>query len=782
MTNARSGRPARARSAAAATAVVLLSLLAGLAWSAGEDTKATSNPATAPAATRAFGIEKRVPWTTSRVAGSPEPADPFVASAAYPKLKFDAPLHVESSVDGKRWFVCQHMGLIYSFPSEAEDVKEASLFLDVRSRERDDPAWAGRRQIWSMTFHPKYAENGYVYVCYHENKPQPNRCRISRYTVTPEARTAAAPTCDPNTEFLVCEWPAGEDHFGGCMKFGPDGMLYFSAGDGSGYADGNQTGQNLSDLNASILRIDVDHPPFGHGYGIPADNPFVKLAGARPEVYAYGLRNVWKFSIDAPTGNVWAADVGQDLWEPIVLVAKGGNYGWSVKEGSHDFRPNRKAGPTPILKPVWEHEHSEARSVTGGFVYHGKRFPELAGQYVYGDYETGKVWALAWDGAKVTSHKQLVDTPYKLVAFGQGPDGELLLLDYQGTLHRLDRNPAASGPDASSAFPRRLSETGLFASTAEAKPAAGVIPYDVNSPLWSDGATKQRYIAVPGDAKVQYRPNAAWQFPEGSVLVKTFSLPVGGDKRITPRRLETRLLHIEQGHWRGYTYVWNDAQTDADLLDDPRGLNRTFDVADAAAPGGTRKQVWHFPSRAECTLCHTMPSSYVLGLRTTQMNRDHDYDGGATDNQLRTLSHIGLFDGPILPKHDRPAARADDPAVYDELPRLPDPRDTHADLNGRARSYLDTNCAHCHQRMGGGNALFELNFTKSLADTKTVDVRPQHGEHGLVDGRLLRPGDPTRSLLLHRMRQTDETRMPRVGSNVVDEQGVRLIEDWIRRL
>jgi hypothetical protein len=215
------------------------------------------------------------------------------------------------------------------------------------------------------------------------------------------------------------------------------------------------------------------------------------------------------------------------------------------------------------------------------------------------------------------------------VAFGQDAAGELLLLDYQGTLHRLARNPEAAKPDASSRFPRRLSDTGLFASTKDHKVAAGVIPYDVNAPLWSDGANKHRYLAVPGDGKIRYSPDAAWGFPDGSVLVKTFELEPEPGNPASRRRLETRLLHVEQEHWRGYTYVWNDDQTDAELLTDPRGRDQTFAVKDPAAPGGTRPQTWHYPSRAECTLCHTMPAGFVLGPNTLQMNRPFDYAAAA---------------------------------------------------------------------------------------------------------------------------------------------------------
>jgi hypothetical protein len=487
------------------------------------------------------------------------------------------------------------------------------------------------------------------------------------------------------------------------------------------------------------------------------------------------LRNVWKFSIDAPTGQLWAGDVGQDLWEPVVLVARGGNYGWSVTEGTHPFREGRPRGPTPILPPIHEHEHSEARSLTGGFVYRGSAFPELVGWYVYGDYDTGKVWALRQAGGKLADLRELADTPLKLVAFGQDAAGELLLLDYQGTLHRLARNPEAAKPDASSRFPRRLSETGLFASTKDHKVAAGVIPYDVNAPLWSDGANKHRYLAVPGDGKIRYSPDTAWGFPDGSVLVKTFELDLEPGNPASRRRLETRLLHVEQEHWRGYTYVWNDDQTDAELLTDPRGRDQTFAVktrrprrhpaADLALPepgrvyalphhaGRVRARAEHAPDEPPVRL----PAAGGESDRSTgsgSKGGGGGVHGTVRDNQLRALEHAGLFDKPILPKHRQSADAIGDPAAYDALPRMPDPADQHAKLDDRARAYLHANCSHCHRKWGGGNALFELQYGLPLDKTLTVGVPPQHGDHGVAGGRLVVPGDPSKSLLLWRMTQT----------------------------
>jgi hypothetical protein len=226
-------------------------------------------------------------------------------------------------------------------------------------------------------------------------------------------------------------------------------------------------------------------------------------------------------------------------------------------------------------------------------------------------------------------------------------------------------------------------------------------------------------------------------------------------------------LTLQQGLWRGYTYLWNDEQTDAELLQ-ASGTNLTYKIRDSRAPGGLREQTWHFPSRSECILCHTFPSKWVLGLNTLQMNKDHDY-GRVTDNQIRTLEHLGVFtNAPAKPPQ--------------ELPHLVNPLDTHAGLDRRARSYLHANCSHCHVDYGGGNARFQLTYTLPLDKTGILNVVPQHGNFSIADAKVLSPGDPERSMIIYRMSKLGEGRMPHIASSVVDEDAVKLIRDWIKQL
>ncbi len=719
------------------------------------------------AAAPAVGIDKRVPWTTSRVKGSPEPPPPFRTAVAFPRFKFAEPLDMANVPGRNRLAVAERHGKVFTFVNDAKTEK-ADLLLDLKTT------------IYAIAFHPQFAKNGYVYVTYIINpeKETPTGTKVARF----EAK-GDPPVCDPAAGKILFEWPSG-GHNAGCLKFGPDGYLYIGTGDGSGIADERDTGQDISDVLSSILRIDVDHPDPGKTYGVPKDNPFVNTPGARPEIWAYGLRQPWKFSFDRQSGDLWCGEVGQDLWEMVYRIEKGGNYGWSVMEGNHPFRPERKKGPTPFLPPVIEHSHSEFRSLTGGYLYRGQRVPELTGAYIYGDFDTGRIWGLRYDGKQVTWHKELTKTQLRLVSFGEDEAGEVYFLDFVGgQVHHLV--PAPKVVETAN-FPRKLSETGLFASTKDHIPEKGLIPYSVNAALWSDGALKERFLALPGESKIEFDAikypepipggTPGWRFPDGTVIVKTFVMEMERGNPASRRRLETRILHYQnipgadeygEGYWRGYTYVWNDAQTDAELLEG--GLDRVLTIKDRDAPGGQRQQTWHFPSRAECTLCHTLPAKFTLGVNTLQMNKEHDYGNGRKANQLRTLEHLGIFTKPL-------------PAPPEQLPRLANYEEESLPVDVRARSYLHANCSHCHMKWGGGNAEFQLQVTLALKDTGTLNTRPGQGTFDLQDPRVLVPGDPERSLVYYRMKKTGLGRMPHVGSNVVDEKAVKLIYDWIKQL
>ena len=728
-----------------------------------------------------FSTKSRIAWTTSRVKGSPDPPSPYRTRIAFPNLKFDEPLDMNYSAGINRLLVVERYGRIFSVPLDRKTAKP-DLLLDTNEvLGRSKPKTLS---AYGIALHPKYPKVRYAYATIVTTNTEeiPKGSRVSRFRVLP----GEPPRCDPKSEQILLEWPSG-GHNGGCLQFGPDGYLYIASGDSSGIADLYLTGQDLTNLSGAILRIDVDHPGEKLPYTVPRDNPFLQTKGARPEIWAYGLRQPWKMSFDTATGDLWTGNIGQDLWEMVFRIERGGNYGWSITEGSHPFEPERPRGPTAIIPPIIEHDHANFRSITGGFVYHGKKLAKLRGAYIYGDYDTGRIWQLRYDRdkQKLISSAELVDSSMRLVGFGQDSQGELYLLDHvSGRIHELIPNPDAG---RKSNFPRTLAGTGLFSSVKDLVPAAGLIPYDVIAPQWSDGATKQRFLALPGDSKMEFEtltyPQPApgsppgWKFPAGTVIVETIFLEMEAGNRKSRRRIETRILHHERlagnetngdQYWQGYTYVWNDEQTSAELLLDAQGRNRTFQIADRSAPGGVRKQTWHFPSRTECTVCHNMAAKYVLGVTTHQMNRSYNH-GGDTLNQIEMLQRLGCFSTPL-------------PAPPKDLPRLVDYRVDSHELGQRARSYLHANCSHCHRKWGGGNARFQLLATLDLPDTGTLNVRPGQGTFGMAGGKVLAAGDPYRSVMYFRMSKLGAGRMPRIGSSVIDPIGTQLIHDWISGL
>ena len=738
-------------------------------WLAADQTNAPASSSAwknilQPDSQQPFGIEKRIPWTTSRIAGSPDPPLPYVVKRVFPKLKFKEPVDWANTPSIDRLFVAEQWGKIFSFKNEPY-VEQPDLVIDLH---KEIPA---STQLYGMVFHPGFATNRFVYLCYVLKDGLPDGSRVSRFNLT----QSDPPQIDSASEKIILTWLSG-GHNGGCLKFGSDGFLYISTGDTASPdpPDPLNTGQDISDLLSSVLRIDVDHEENGKLYRVPADNPFVKTPGARPEVWAYGFRNPWRMSFDKQTGALWVADVGWELWEMVYRVERGGNYGWSIVEGPQSIKPNGKTGPTPILPPVVSHSHTEAASITGGSVYHGKRLRELDGAYIYGDWVTGKFWGLRHDGKQLTWRRELANSTMQVVCFGEDNAGELHAVDYGGGIFQLEPNPV---PDNSSSFPRKLSQTGLFASTADHAPAPGVLPFSVNAELWNDGAAAERLAAFP-DTAGTYKGkdlwgSVKWIFPSNAVLAKTLSLEMEEGKPQSRRRVETQILHFDGVNWHGYAYQWNAEQTDATLVDSA-GTNRAYQIADAQAPGGHRGQTWHFHSRAECLRCHNPWAGPPLAFNFPELNKDHRYSsavGGEVnsrnDNQIRTLSHIGMLDKSLF----------DEPAL-----KLADPRAANADLQERARSWLHVNCAHCHRFGAGGSVAAFFNYDQKLEESRTVNFAPSQGMFGISGAHVITPGDPLRSVLYYRISSLGPARMPRIGSRRVSEAGLDLIYDWIKQM
>ncbi len=348
----------------------------------------------------------------------------------------DKPLRIiliSDAGDGSgRIFAPTQQGVIYVLASA--DAKEAKVFLDLEPKVSYSDK-TNEEGFLGMAFHPRFKENGEFFV-YYTNKHTPHQNVVSRFRVSKDDPSKA----DPESEeiLLVFDKPFW-NHDGGTLAFGPDGHLYIAVGDGGLANDPFGNGQKLSKLLGKILRIDVDRKSGDLAYAIPADNPFVDKQDARPEVWAYGLRNVWRMAFDPKTGVLWAGDVGQDVWEEIDLIVKGGNYGWNVREGLHPFVkkgapavPDSKA-PAGMIDPIFEYHHDIGKSITGGNVYRGKAIPELDGAYLYADYVSNKLWALWYDADKkqVTANREIpLPKPIPVLSFGEDEDGETYITTY----------------------------------------------------------------------------------------------------------------------------------------------------------------------------------------------------------------------------------------------------------------------------------------------------------------------------------------------------------------
>ena len=750
----------------------LLLALALIAWGPGN--LQSEPPATKPA----YGITERAAWKTSQLKGSPDPPLPYRTEQIYPNQVFDKPVEAAFFPASDRLCVVEQAGKIHLLPANPGATGSELIFDGARHIE-------GLTAIYGLAFDPEFSRNRYCYITYILAKNLPDGTHVSRFRVT----NTSPPRIDPDSETVLLRWRSG-GHNGGCLKFGPDSYLYISTGDGSPPSppDIHKTGQDNSDLLGSVLRIDVRRAENGLPYSIPKDNPFAGQKKLRGEVWAYGFRNPWRMSFDRRRGDLWLGDVGWQLWEMVHQVKAGGNYGWSIVEGPQSVHPEGERGPAPITPAIRSYPRSEGASVTGGYFYYGKRLPKLQGSYIYGDYVTGKIWGLRHDGNKMTSHQELTDSTFAIIAFYETSEGEIAFLDYNGgTIHQLVPNQQ---PDTSGAFPRKLSDTGLFRSVKNHEPASGVIPFSINAPQWQDHATAQYLVAIPGTGSVNLRiPTARvpldWgTFPKDMVLVKTLTMEMEHGKPSSKRRIETQLLHLQgntwrgnSGEWAGYTYIWNEAQTEATLAP-AGGTDLEFSVQDPTAPGGKRQHRWHVASRTECYQCHNPWTGYRLAFTPAQLNKTHDYDG-TQDKQLRTLKHIGIIRDITLEADSTTAPAASQDQAFSQLVN---PHDQDASLESRARSYLHVNCAHCHRFGGGGTATVNLRYSTPVAETGLINVRPTQGTFNLPHARLVSPGDPYHSVLYYRISKLGQGRMPYVGSQLVDQRGIALLREWIAGL
>ena len=681
-----------------------------------------------------FGLDVRPSNTTCIAPGRPETGSSVRTERVFPNLTFAQPVGMYQAPGSSDWYVVEKDGRIRTFPN-SNSTTNVRTFVDIRFIVDSDPDEMG---LLGMAFHPQWESNRTAFLSFNLISGG------ARWSVLTRIRsTDGGFTLDPDTHELVfsVQQPF-VNHNGGQISFGPDGFLYMGLGDGGSANDPAGNGQNTNTHLGSLLRIDVDNPSDGRAYGIPSDNPFA-FGGGQPEIYAWGLRNPWRFSWDTESGDLWLADVGQDRWEEVNIIQRGGNYGWNLKEGDACFADPFPCDDPALIDPVVTYGHAQGRSITGGYVYRGDDIPGLVGAYIYGDIISGRIWALfpttdGWDD------QLLLESGIAMATFAQDRDGEIYIPSFSnGQIHRLVSN----GGGGSDGFPRLLSQTGCFDPDDPRQPAPGMIPYGVASPLWSDGADKERYMAIPNGAQVRFEQDGDFTFPIGSVLSKTFFLQ--------GQRVETRLLmRHPDGGWGGYAYRWNASQTDAELLPSSETVN----------VGGTQ---WRIPSRADCTSCHTDAAGIALGPEFLQLNDDYLYASTKRRaNQMDTLLHIGFFSNV-----------GEDSLDTATLPRLFD-LDDDATLQDRARSYLHSNCSNCHRPGGPGRSDADMRFLMPWPNQQMCNAQPDNAL-GLFSPALVKPGDPENSVIVHRMSALDASRMPALGSAVVDDDAVGLLSAWI---
>jgi uncharacterized repeat protein (TIGR03806 family) len=732
---------------------------------------------------------------------------------ALPNLTFEEPVRIVPHPRTNELAIVEKGGKVWLVDNDPAASRK-TLMLDLGPQLQVIQVGSGG--MAGLVFHPEFGQagspnRGFFYVFYRWSPtpglvPEPTTPgynRLSRFNV-PDGAVRA----DLSSEYaLIQQFDRVLAHPGGDMFFDDEGLLYLSVGE-EGIADKTRDTQRIDlGLFSGLLRLDVDRdasrshpirrqphgtaepPPgwpksFTQGYYIPNDNPFVGSGGAiakfasLEEFYAIGFRHPWTVSRDPQTGIVWVADVGATEREEINQAVRGGNYQWAYKEGTVDGdhpRPDKVIGTE--YGPFFEYDHDTGQAIIGVGVYRGSRFPELSEKYLFSDFMNGKLWTLEPNEGNAPIVTKIADLPsgYQsgINSYAIDREGRILLaktaggLAPGGTILELVRETTPAPQP-----PALLSEVGAFAQLSQLQIRSGCIPYSLNVLFWSDGALKKRWLCLPNDGthdtpaeQIGFSEEADWTFPVGTVLIKHFEIAVGvRNAPSATRRLETRfIVHAEDGYY-GVTYRWLPDGSDAVLLFD--GEDEELSVV---TPGVRQLQVWHYPGRTECLQCHNANAGGVLGPKTRQLNRDQFYPRTrAGANQLSVLNQLGAL-APPLDESEIPAfltmARSDDPV---------------ASLETRARSYLDSNCSHCH-RPGGVRANFDARLTTPLSRQRLIGGTLNE-PLGIPGEAVIVPGSLEQSVLYRRASSLDSLGMPPLAKNVVDATGVALLAEWILAL
>ncbi len=750
---------------------------------------------------------------------NPSPIDPFLnnvfpekspshgfwkAENAFPNLTFTDPIAMVEIPEKNYYYVAGKPGLIWLIEND-ENTTVKQIALDIQSK----VITSGDAGLINIVLHPEFSDQssenqGFLYVNYAFH-PTESYGEIERMNRLSRFKTFEGSfEVDPESEFiLIQDYDPQGFHMGGGMFFDDEGFLYLTIGDGGVSHDAFNSSQQIRErLWGGMIRIDVDNdasrshpirkqpieypnkpegfpPTFTQGYMIPNDNPWLDEGGSiLEEFFGIGLRSPHRATFDPVEQKIWIGDVGQALKEEINVMTKGGNAQWPYKEGSvhgPKSKPDNIIGEE--IPPIYEYGRSDGTSIIGGFVYRGDAwYSYLDGLYIFGDHGSRNIWSfnpLSNEVLLMTIIPEFGENPKSgISSFATNEEGDIFVLNLYG--ENLDGGviyKLVIDEEQSVDLPELLSETGAFTDLEQLIPAPGIIPYDVNSPLWSDGAIKKRWIAVANDGihdtpeeKINLFENADWQFPIGTVFIKHFDLPTDKNDLSKTQKVETRFFIIdENGRGYGLTYKWNDAGTDAVLLEE----NDTQDYDFLDEFGQVQTQAWEFPSRTQCLTCHTSNAEFILGVKTWQLNSDYLYPSGIVSNQLATWNHLGMFAAPI------------DENQIENFPQAVSLSE-ETGLQQRVSSYLDANCSHCH-RPNGVEAAFDARFStpmayKNLINTLGVSRNNPH------NGFIVFPGEPESSQLWIRDNSLAENKMPPIAKSQIDQQYIEVLTEWIEGL
>jgi uncharacterized repeat protein (TIGR03806 family) len=594
---------------------------------------------------------------------------------------------------------------------------------------------------------PDFATTGALFVRY-EAASGPTRAVVARFTVD-----LATWTIDLATERSAMEISdAVGERSGGALAFDASGMLVIGVGD-LGLEPDNGSVQDRRSRIGKLLRVDVGPLTETGAVAIPPDNPFIGDGGDADEVWALGLRDPWRCAL-ADGDALWCVDVGE-VEQEVDRVTGGANLGWPWTEGTSCLLSSGDCSDLDVAGPSATYRVGDGDCGIAGAVF---GVGELDATLVYADRCSGRLRAIdTSDPSGVVQDEILGEEADGLVALARAADGAALAITGDARITRIVTVPPPGE------FPMKLSDSGCFADLVALAPVPGVVPYGVNAQLWSDGADKHRFVALPGGAALGVAADGSLEFPIGSVLLKTFSFDLVDGDQVAHRPVETRVMVRREYGWQFHSYRWNAAGTDADLL--PAGAT---DVLAIDTGGTTIELEYNWPSRGNCKVCHGLGSSRALGPRLDQLDGAFDY-GDAVGEQLVVLQELDMFDGEL------PDASA--------WSAMPDYGDEDAPLEVRARAYLHTNCGHCH-RPGGWtppDLTMDLRWTTALADTHTCAVDTQYYNPWIEGTQRIAPGQPDASVIWERVHQRGPGQMPPLGTNRLDDHA-DVVRDWIASL